>query len=104
MTFDSSYRRSKYIESARERLQKLYSVGEKTPKRAKYRDQLEGYLKAGLLLGVIEEDDIHNIVNEEHHRVYGTSPQERELQSKLPMREHKAKWDQYDRPHYQRNQ
>ena len=104
MTFDSAYRRSKYIESARERLQKLYSVGEKTAKRAKYRDQLEGYLKAGLLLGVIEEDDIHNIVNEEHHRVYGTSPHERELQSKLPTHEHKAKWDQYDHPPYQRNQ
>jgi hypothetical protein len=103
MTFDSSYRQSKYIASVRERLQRVYSVGEKTSKRAKYRDQLEGYLKAGLLLGVIEESDIHNIVNEEHHKAYGTSLKERELRSKLPEHEQKPNWDSYDRPSYQRN-
>jgi hypothetical protein len=52
---------------------------------------------------VIEESDIHNIVNEEHHKAYGTSLKERELRSKLPEHKQKPNWDSYDRPSYQRN-
>jgi hypothetical protein len=104
MNFDSAYKRAKYIETVRLKLQQIYSVGEKTPKRAKYRDQLEGYLKAGLMLGVIDEDDIHEVVNQEHNLAYGTSLQERQLQSKLPAHKQKPNWDLYDRPPYQRNQ
>ena len=84
MSFENAYKRTRYIETARHKLQQIYSLGEQNPRREKHRDQLEGYFKAGLLLGIIEEIDITTLVDQEHHLAYGTTLEERQMQDKLP--------------------
>ena len=54
MSFENAYKRTRYIETARHKLQQIYSLGEQNPRREKHRDQMEGYFKAGLLLTNME--------------------------------------------------
>ena len=102
MSFENAYKRTRYIETARHQLQQIYSLGEHNPRREKRRDQLEGYFKAGLLLGIIEEIDITTLVDQEHHLAYGTTLEERQMQDKLSEQKAKPNWAKYDPPAFQR--
>jgi len=80
MSFETAYKKSKYVDKAREKLQEIYSFGDrKTTKRSNLHDQLEGYFQAGLLMQIVCEDDIRTMVDEEHHLAFGTSLKERRI-------------------------
>jgi len=99
MSFESAYQKNKYVDKAREKLQEIYSFGErKTATRGKLHDQLEGYFKAGLLLGILCEDDIRAIVDEEHHLAFGTSLKERRIKEKLTPLATATNWKKFDTP------
>jgi DNA-dependent RNA polymerase auxiliary subunit epsilon len=99
MSFESAYQKKKYVTKAREKLQEIYSFGErKTADRAKLHDQLEGYFKAGLLLDIVSEDDVRTIVEEEHHLAFGTSLKERRIKEKLTPQATATNWKKFDIP------
>ena len=99
MSFESAYKKNKYVDKAREKLREIYSFGErKTTTRSKLHDQLEGYFKAGLLLGIVSEDDVGIIVDEEHHLAFGTSLKERRIKEKLTPLATATDWKKFDPP------
>ncbi len=105
MSFETAYKKSKYVDKAREKLQEIYSFGDrKTTKRSNLHDQLEGYFQAGLLMQIVCEDDIRTIVDEEHHLAFGTSLKERRIKDQLPPLSRTPNWTPFDIPTIQRRQ
>ena len=105
MSFETAYKKSKYVDKAREKLQEIYSFGDrKTTKRSNLHDQLEGYFQAGLLMQIVCEDDIRTIVDEEHHLAFGTSLKERRIKEKLTPLATATNWKKFDIPTIHRRQ
>ena len=92
-------RKERYLEAVRDKMFKLYAYGEaKPPARQRLWHEITGFLEAGQLLGNFTTEELQAIIDEEHIKAFGITPEARQLKQKLAKTDDEQDWDKYDVP------
>ena len=92
-----------YLKELKARVEKYYSYGEADHAvRHKLKDQIKGFLDAGIVSGLVTVEQIRNVIDAEHQNAFGVSIEERRAQKKLGVIEEPVDWSEYEVPTYQR--
>ena len=88
-----------FLETVREKITEFYSYGEaRPPARQKLSHELTGFFQAGILIKLVRVEEIQKMIDDEHHKAFGVSLEERKLQKKLGNEPEEQDWDLYDLP------
>lgn len=104
MRLSDSLRKELYIERAQKKLAKLYSYGDAEPEaRKRLSDQLDGFIEAALLVRMIDKKVLQALIDEEHHKAFGMTREERKAKKQLDGDHPEVDWSKYELPPDLRN-
>lgn len=89
--------RELFLETVRKKITVLYSYGDaKPPAREELKHELTGFIQAGILIKLIRNREIQEIIDDEHHKAFGMSLEQRKLRQKLGDTTEQPDWGLYD--------
>ena len=92
-----------YLKELKARVEKYYSYGEADHAvRHKLKDQIKGFLDAGIVSGLVTVEQTRHVIDTEHQKAFGMSIEERRAHKKLGVIEDPVDWSEYEAPTYQR--
>jgi hypothetical protein len=104
MTFDNQSQKLKYIAGIKELLQLFYGTKDlNSPYRRKLESKVDGFIAAGILIGLISKRELQNIIDEEHMTAFDMTRIERREKLKFQSKGAEVDWDIYDIPTIQRS-
>ncbi|WP_323845566.1 hypothetical protein [Microbulbifer magnicolonia] len=95
--------REAYIDEVKRRLTLMFRAsrdGYKAP--ATERHRLEGFMQAGIFLGLARKSELAQIMNEIHVEIFGKTIEERKSESAALWISEDVDYGQYEQPAYQR--
>ena len=99
MHLNNLYKKLKYIDGVKDRLNEFYSIKDVTsPYRKVLRYKIDGFIEAGLTANIVNKQELQDIIDEQHFGVFGISRQERRKQMKSKLETAPQDWDIYDPP------
>jgi len=103
MSLDSHYQKIKFLSTTRELAIELYSIEDsESPIYKTKGSELDGFLKAGIILDIANKDEIQKIIDEEHWSIFGITRKQRRAEKKLNKPQAESDWKIYDKPTVQR--
>ena len=99
MTFDNQTQRSRYIAGIEDLLQLFYGTKDlNSAYRKKLESKVDGFIAAGILIGIISKQELQKIIDAEHINAFGMTRAERREKLKFQSRGVAIDWDIYDIP------
>ena len=99
MTFDNQTQKSKYIAGIKELLQLFYGTKDlNSAYRKKLESKVDGFIAAGILIGLISKPELQTIIDTEHMSAFGMTRDERREKLKFQSKGAAIDWDIYDIP------
>ena len=99
MTFDNQTQKSKYIVGIKELLQLFYGTKDlNSAYRTKLESKIDGFIAAGILIGLISKPELQTIIDTEHMSAFGMTRNERREKLKFQSKGAAIDWDIYDIP------
>ena len=99
MTFDNQTQKSKYIVGIKELLQLFYGTKDlNSAYRTKLESKIDGFIAAGILIGLISKPELQTIIDTEHMSAFGMTRNERREKLKFQSKGVAIDWDIYDIP------
>jgi hypothetical protein len=99
MTFDNQTQKSKYIAGIKELLQLFYGTKDlNSAYRKKLESKVDGFIAAGILIGIISKQELQKIIDAEHMNAFGMTRNERREKLKFQSKGAAIDWDIYDIP------
>ena len=88
-----------FLEKVKEKITEVYSYGDaRPPARQKLSHELTGFFQAGILIKLVSLEEIQEVIDDEHHKAFGVSFEERKLQKKIGNEPEEQDWDLYELP------
>ncbi len=83
------------------KLEKFYGLDESaSTKKYSLGDEIEGFLEAGILLGVITKEEFLTIADDIHYSIHGKSLNQRIIETRTGLKSDERVWDKYNEPSY----
>ena len=99
MTFDNQTQKLKYIAGIKELLQLFYGTKDlNSAYRKKLESKVDGFIAAGILIGLISKPELQTIIDTEHMSAFGMTRDERREKLKFQSKGAAIDWDIYDIP------
>jgi hypothetical protein len=99
MTFNNQTQKSKYIAGIKELLQLFYGTKDlNSAYRTKLESKIDGFIAAGILIGLISKPELQTIIDTEHMSAFGMTRNERREKLKFQSKGVAIDWDIYDIP------
>ena len=99
MTFDNQTQKSKYIAGIKELLRLFYGTKDlNSAYRTKLESKIDGFIAAGILIGLISKPELQTIIDTEHMSAFGMTRNERREKLKFQSKGVAIDWDIYDIP------
>tara|TARA_B100000787_G_scaffold44295_1_gene31595 strand:- start:482 stop:796 length:315 start_codon:yes stop_codon:yes gene_type:complete len=99
MTFDNQTQKLKYIAGIKELLQLFYGTKDLiSAYRKKLESKVDGFIAAGILIGLISKPELQTIIDTEHMSAFGMTRDERREKLKFQSKGAAIDWDIYDIP------
>ena len=99
MTFDNQTQKLKYIAGTKELLQLFYGTKDlNSAYRKKLESKIDGFIAAGILIGLISKPELQTIIDTEHMSAFGMTRDERREKLKFQSKGVAIDWDIYDIP------
>jgi hypothetical protein len=99
MTFNNQTQKSKYIAGIKELLQLFYGTKDlNSAYRKKLESKIDGFIAAGILIGLISKPELQTIIDTEHMSAFGMTRNERREKLKFQSKGVAIDWDIYDIP------
>jgi len=99
MTLDSHYQKIRYLKKISEYLAKFYSIdNDKSKAYYQLKNRLDGFIEAGLLIGIVDNGELQDLIDTEHMNAFGMTRKQRRADSKLGAKDTKVDWGIYDAP------
>ena len=99
MTFNNQTQKSKYIAGIKELLQLFYGTKDlNSAYRTKLESKIDGFIAAGILIGLISKPELQKIIDAEHMSAFGMTRNERREKLKFQSKGVAIDWDIYDIP------
>lgn len=99
MSLNNQRQKIKYTDAVRWMLKKYYGYGYlKSPKSKQLNDEIGGFFKAGILLEIVTNEELEQLVNEEHLLAFGKTIKQRRIEEKTGVKNTERNWDVYDTP------
>ena len=99
MTFNNQTQKSKYIAGIKELLQLFYGTKDlNSAYRKKLESKIDGFIAAGILIGLISKPELQTIIDTEHMSAFGMTRNERREKLKFQSKGVPIDWDIYDIP------
>jgi len=93
------YQKSRYIRKISEHLVMLYGIENgKSKAYIQLKDRLDGFIEAGLLIGIVDNGELQDLINTEHLSAFGMTREQRRTESKLVAKDKKVDWSIYYTP------
>tara|TARA_B110000114_G_C14738159_1_gene255990 strand:+ start:138 stop:452 length:315 start_codon:yes stop_codon:yes gene_type:complete len=103
MTFDNQIQKLKYITGIKELLQLFYGTKDlNSAYRKKLESKVDGFIAAGILIGLISKPELQTIIDTEHMGAFGMTRDERREKLKFRSKGAAIDWDIYDIPTFHR--
>ena len=99
MTLDDHYKKIQYLKQIKEYLSEVYGTKDVNSKPyMRLKNRLDGFIEAGLIVGLVSRDELQEIIDAEHMTVFGMTRKQRRAESKLTTEETEVDWGFYDTP------
>ena len=99
MTLNNQTQKSKYIAGIKELLQLFYGTKDlNSAYRKKLESKIDGFIAAGILIGLISKPELQTIIDTEHMSAFGMTRNERREKLKFQSKGVAIDWDIYDIP------
>ena len=99
MTFNNQTQKFKYIAGIKELLQLFYGTKDlNSAYRKKLESKIDGFIAAGILIGLISKPELQTIIDTEHMSAFGMTRNERREKLKFQSKGAAIDWDIYDIP------
>ena len=99
MNFDNQTQKSKFIAGIKELLQLFYGTKDlNSAYRTKLESKIDGFIAAGILIGLISKPELQTIIDTEHMSAFGMTRNERREKLKFQSKGVAIDWDIYDIP------
>ena len=99
MTFDKQIQKFKYITGIKELRQLFYGIKDLNSRyRKKLESKVDGFIAAGILIGLISKPELQTIIDTEHMSAFGMTRDERREKLKFQSKGVAIDWDIYDIP------
>ena len=99
MTANQNYHRTTYLNAIKDHVTELYGVQDsKSEPYMRLKNRLDGFIHAGLVIGIASNAEIKDIVEEVHINVFGMTSKQRGVELKLGSKAAEVNWDLYDTP------
>jgi len=99
MNFDNQTQKSKFIAGIKELLQLFYGTKDlNSAYRKKLESKVDGFIAAGILIGLISKPELQTIIDTEHMSAFGMTRYERREKLKFQSKGAAIDWDIYDIP------
>ena len=99
MTFNNQTQKYKYIAGIKELLQLFYGTKDlNSAYRKKLESKIDGFIAAGILIGLISKPELQKIIDAEHMSAFGMTRNERREKLKFQSKGVAIDWDIYDIP------
>ena len=99
MTANQNYHRTTYLNAIKDHVTELYSVQDsKSETYMRLKNRLDGFIHAGLVIGIASNAEIKDIVEKVHMNVFGMTIKQRGVELKLGGKVAEVNWDLYDTP------
>ena len=99
MNFDNQTQKSKFIAGIKELLQLFYGTKDlNSAYRKKLESKVDGFIAAGILIGLISKPELQTIIDTEHMSAFGMTRNERREKLKFQSKGVAIDWDIYDIP------
>jgi hypothetical protein len=78
MSLDSHYQKLKFLKAVRELIANLYAIKDSESSSYKTKgSEFDGFVKAGMTLGIATKDEIQKIIDDEHWSIFQMTREER---------------------------
>ena len=95
--------KDKYLAEVKQRLEHLFSASKQGYDIAPaQRHRLEGFMQAGVFLGVVSNDELSGLMEALHLSIHGRSIAERKKQRPVRWQEQLIDYSEYEQPTYER--
>jgi hypothetical protein len=99
MTANQNYHRTTYLNAIKDHVTELYGVQDsKSEPYMRLKNRLDGFIHAGLVIGIASNAEIKDIVEKVHMNVFGMTIKQRGVELKLGSKAAEVNWDLYDTP------
>ena len=99
MTLDTHYQKIRYLKKISEHLAKFYGIeNDKSKAYYQLKNRLDGFIEAGLLIGIVDNSELQDLIDAEHMNAFGMTRKQRRAESKLGTKDTKVDWGIYDAP------
>jgi hypothetical protein len=95
--------RESYLEEVEKRLRNMFGAsrdGYRTPEKTRH--QLEGFMQAGVFMGLASKAELYQLMNDVHEAVYGKSIEERKAERLAKWEVEAIDYSEYEAPTYER--
>ena len=94
-------RKKEFATEITAKLEKYYSLSQSAAtKKLSLGDEIEGFLKAGILLKAITKDEFLEIADNLHYSIHGKSLEQQNMDTKTGFNTNQNKWKKYNEPTY----
>ena len=94
-----------FLLEVEKRLQRMFSAAKEGYKPSPVeRHRLEGFMQAGVFIGLTDNLALSSLMSEVHLRVFGKTLEERQQDASLVWQEHAEDYSQYEIPAFIRQQ
>ncbi|MBC8209628.1 MAG: hypothetical protein H8E21_01075 [Gammaproteobacteria bacterium] len=98
-------KREQYLAEVKHRLEHIFAAsrdGYRVPSSQRHR--LEGFMQAGVFLGLASTQELSRLMQELHFDVYGKTIEDRKHAQPVLWQDQSIDYNEYDQPTYERNQ
>jgi len=94
-----------FIEEVEKKLKQMFeSSRDGMVPPAKQRHRLEGFIEAGVFMGMARNEEIADLMEKVHYEVFNMSMQDHKMQHLFSWTDKKIDYSPYDAPTYERRQ
>ncbi len=95
--------KDKYINEVEKRLSQLFLASKEGYKASPVeRHRLEGFMRAGVFMGIVSNDEMSGLMNSCHQAIFGKSIEQRKAELSSHWQEEFIDYSQYEQPTYER--
>ena len=99
MTANNQYHRTTYLNTIRDNVTELYAIQDsKSDSYLRLKNRLDGFMNAGIVIGIVSNAAVKEIVDDVHMKVFGMTIKQRSVELKLGSKATDVDWDLYDTP------
>ena len=103
MSLDPKYQKRSFLNATRELIVALYAIKDsESPEYKTKGSEFDGFMKAGITLGIVTRSELKKIIDEEHWSKFGMTIKERKAKKKdhksEPEINNETDWSIYDTP------